>query len=169
MAKKRYWTECQLKTPPKRKKESNLVKEINQTQDQRYHLGKPVRKPREIETCDKSGGFCRRFSRMEISFLIYLTLVSNKNDETPRILHTNSRSHSHTHPHSQYTMNKTASSWIEKERESERERERDLSSKRLQEKEKESETHTTDSVTERKVGESKRKKVHTLPECRNKL
>ena len=55
----------------------------------------------------------------------FLTLVSNKNDKTPRILHTNSGSHPHTHPHSQYTINKTARSWSERERERERIRERE--------------------------------------------
>ena len=106
-----------VESNPKRKKKPNLVKEIKQTQDQRYQTSEPVRKPREIETCDKNGGFWRRFSRMEILFLIFLTLVSNQNNKTPRILHTNSGPHAHTHPHSQYTMNKTTRICSEKERE----------------------------------------------------
>ena len=36
------------------------------------------------KTCDKNGGFWRRFFRMEILLLIFFTLGSNKNDQTPR-------------------------------------------------------------------------------------
>jgi len=59
-----------------------------------------VRKPREIKTCDKNGGFWRRFFRMEISLIIFFTLGSNKNDQTPR--HNQLRvplSHTHALPH----------------------------------------------------------------------
>jgi len=64
--------------PPK--KEDPTFGESNKSDPRPKYPGNPVRKPREIETYDKIYGFWRRFSRMETSFLFFLTLVSNKNN-----------------------------------------------------------------------------------------
>jgi len=68
----------------------------------------------------------KKICRMETSFLIILTLVSNNNYWNPRsrIITTeipgnvmnNSGSHSHIHLHYQYTMDETTRSWSERER-----------------------------------------------------
>jgi len=41
------------------------------------YFREPVRRPREFETRDYRGGLWRRFFKMQTSFLILLTLVSN--------------------------------------------------------------------------------------------
>ena len=50
-----------------------------------------------------------KMCRLETSFLISLTLLSNNNDWPPR-------SYSRIHPHYQYTMDETTRSWSERER-----------------------------------------------------
>ena len=62
--------------PPPRKARSNIWSKKNSDPRQKY-LCEPVRRPREIETRDNRGGLWRRFCRMETSFLIFPTLVSN--------------------------------------------------------------------------------------------
>ena len=68
----------------------------------------------------------KKMCRMETSFLIILTLVSNNNYRNPRSRiitteipgnsMTNSGSHSHIHLDYQYTMDETTRSWSERER-----------------------------------------------------
>jgi len=57
-----------------------------------------------------------KMCRMETSFLISLTLVSNNNYWILRKLITNSGPHSHIHLHYQYTIDETTRSWSERER-----------------------------------------------------
>jgi len=67
------------KIHPQREKDPTSGQRDKSDARQKY-LCEPAKKQREIETCEKSGGFWRRFCRMETSFLVFLTLMSNKNN-----------------------------------------------------------------------------------------
>jgi len=129
-----------VKIHPQGKKDSTSGQR-NESDPRPKYLCEPVRRPRKIETRVKSGGLWRRFCRMETSFLIFLTLVSNYNDQTPRILHN----------HLRVTL--TPALPINNER--------NYQELKRREREKERHTHTTDSETERKR-ERKRKKSHVI-------
>ena len=62
--------------PPPRKVRSNIWLKKNSDLRHKY-LCEPVRRPGEFETRDNRGELWRRFCRMETSFLILITLVSN--------------------------------------------------------------------------------------------
>ena len=68
---KEFWS----RSTPKERKIKHLVKK-NSDLRQKY-LCETVRRPRVFETRHYRGGLWRRFCRMETSFLIFLTLLSN--------------------------------------------------------------------------------------------
>jgi len=79
-------------------------------------LHKPVRKPKEIETCDKSGVFWRRCVEWRPRFWSPSPSCQIITTEIPWNSMTNSGPHSHIHLHYQHTMDGTTRSWSERER-----------------------------------------------------
>jgi len=88
----------------------------NTSDSRKKYLDKPVRKPKEIETCDKSGVFWRRCVGWRPRFWSPSPSCQIITIEIPGNSMTNSGSHSHIHLHYQYTMDETTRSWSERER-----------------------------------------------------
>ena len=81
----------------------------NKSDSRTKYLDKPVRKPKEIETCDKRTVFWRKCVQWRPRSQSPSPSCRTITTEIPGNSMTTSRWHSHTRPHCQYTMDETTS------------------------------------------------------------